>query len=116
MQYLVQMTFADSTRPALTTPQGRTILEQYLLPTLERCEELSLDKTVVAGGPVVGSIALALVLSADSPEELDRTLMSLPVWPLMRTTVTPLTTFERRAARLKTRLESSQDARTDAPR
>jgi muconolactone delta-isomerase len=107
MDYLVQMTLADSSRPASTTlQQGITFIEQFILPTLELCSRLAKENTILAGGPVSGNIALALIVRAESVEKLDQLIGSLPVWPFMNTTVTPLTTFENRAANLKPRLES----------
>jgi muconolactone delta-isomerase len=111
MNYLVHMTLADSARPSSTTPQqGAAFIERFILPTLERCKQLAEEKRIVAGGPVVGTIGLALIVEARSAEELDRTIGSLPVWPFMNTTVTPLTTFDGRAASLQPRLEGLKAA------
>jgi muconolactone delta-isomerase len=44
-------------------------------------------------------------VNADSAQELDDLITSLPVWPQMETAVTPLTTFEGRAQSLRPRLE-----------
>jgi muconolactone delta-isomerase len=47
------------------------------------------------------TIGIALVVQAQSAPELDELLMSLPLWPLMETTVTPLTTFDGRIAAIR---------------
>ncbi len=52
-----------------------------------------------------GAIALALVVRAESIQELDELIESLPVWPRMETTVTPLTSFEGRMVVVRLRLE-----------
>ena len=104
MNYLVQMKLADSSRP--TSPEeGISFIEQYVFPTLEICKKLQDEKKIVAGGPVSGAIALAMVIRADSIQELDELIGSLPIWPRMETTVIPLTSFDGRMAALRPRLE-----------
>jgi len=104
MQYLVQMKLADSGRAA-TPQEGLAFIEQFVLPTLELCKKLQDEKKILAGGPVVGAIALALVVKAESTQELDELIDSLPIWPRMETTVTPLTSFDGRAVAVRPRLE-----------
>ncbi len=104
MQYLVQMKLAAHSRP--NTPQeGATFIEGYIFPSLEMCKKLEEKKKILAGGPMSGTIGIALILQAESPQELDELVASLPVWPQMETTVTPLTTFDGRIAALRPRLE-----------
>jgi muconolactone delta-isomerase len=105
MQYLVQMKLADSGRSA-SPQEGVTFIEQFVLPTLELCKKLQEEKKILAGGPVSGAIALALVIKAESIQELDELVGSLPLWPRMETTVIPLTSFEGRMAAVRPRLES----------
>jgi muconolactone delta-isomerase len=102
MNYLVQLRLA--TRPA-NPQEGKFFIEQMVLPTLELCKKLEAEKKIIAGGPVSGSIALSLIVKAESAEELDGLISSLPVWPLMETTVTPLATFDVRAHEVRARLE-----------
>jgi muconolactone delta-isomerase len=45
------------------------------------------------------------VVRAESIQELEDLVESLPVWPLMQTTVTPLTSFAGRRAAGRRRLE-----------
>ena len=104
MQYLVQMKLADSVRPK-SPEESVAFIKQYVFPTLEVCEKLLEEKKIVAGGPVGGAIALALVARAESIQELDDLLESLPIWPLMQTTVIPLTSFEGRRVAGRRRLE-----------
>ena len=104
MQYLVQMKLADTVRPR--SPQDSiAFIEQYVFPTLEVCEKLLEEKKIVAGGPLSGAIALAVVVSVESVQELDNVLESLPIWPMMQTTVIPLTTFAGRRDAGRRRLE-----------
>ena len=104
MQYLVQMKLADSVRPR-SPEESIAFINQYVFPTLDVCDKLLEEKKIVAGGPLGGAIALAVVVTAESVQELDDILESLPVWPLMETTVTPLTTFAGRRDAARRRLE-----------
>jgi muconolactone delta-isomerase len=97
------MKLASSARP--TTPQdGAAFVEQFIFPTLEICERLEDEKKILAGGPVGGAIALAFVIKAESIQELDELIESLPIWPRMETIVTPLASFDGRKAALRSRL------------
>jgi muconolactone delta-isomerase len=83
------------------------------LPTLERLKALQEKRIILAGGPRSGAIALALIVQADSAQELDELIMSLPVWHRMETVVTPLNTFEERERGLKHKLKGLKE---DVPR
>ena len=102
MLYLAQLKLVS--RP--DTPQeGIVFIEQFILPTLELCKRLEAEKKIVAGGPLSGAVALSLIVSAESAQELDDLITSLPVWPRMETTVTPLSTFDVRMQAVRARLE-----------
>ena len=105
MQYLVQMKIADSVRPK-SPEETTTFIKQYVFPTLDVCDKLLEEKKIVAGGPLGGAIALAVVVRAESIQELDDILESLPVWPMMQTTVIPLTSFAGPRDAGRRRLES----------
>ena len=100
MQYLVELKLSNSARPT-TQEDGIAFLEQYIFPTLELCKKLQEEKKILAGGPLSGTVALALIVNAESARELDDLITSFPVWPRMETEVTPLTTFEGRAQSLR---------------
>jgi muconolactone delta-isomerase len=102
MNYLVQLKLAN--RPA-NPQEGMVFVEQFILPTLEHCKKLEAERKIVAGGPLSGAIALSLVLRAESAQEVDSVITSLPVWPLMETTVTPLSTFDVRMQAVRSRLQ-----------
>ena len=74
INYLVQLKL--SSRPA-TPREGTVFIEQFILPTLELCKKLEAEKRIVAGGPLSGAIALALIVSAESAEQLDDLITSL---------------------------------------
>ena len=80
-------------------------IEQYVFSVLDVCDKLLEEKKIAAGGPVGGAIALALVVRAESIQELDDVLESLPIWPLMQTTVIPFTSFDGRRAAGRRRLD-----------
>jgi muconolactone delta-isomerase len=102
MNYLVQLKLAS--RPD-TSQEGIVFIEQFILPTLDMCKRLQAEKKIVAGGPLSGAIALSLIVSVESVQELDELITSLPVWPRMETTVTPLSTFDVRIQSVRSRLE-----------
>ncbi|HXU19836.1 MAG TPA: hypothetical protein VN788_04565 [Verrucomicrobiae bacterium] len=80
MQYLVQLRLSSSARPM---SPGDGFIEELILPTLERCDKLQKDRKMLAGGPMSGAVALALIVTAESAQELDHLITSLPVWQRM---------------------------------
>jgi muconolactone delta-isomerase len=104
MQYLVQLRLKTSASPK-TPEEGIAFIEQYIYPTLELGKKLQEEKKIIAGGPVSGMVALTLIVNADSAKELDDVVTGLPVWPLMDTEITPLSTFDVRKEALLPRLE-----------
>src|SRR5262245_44932434 len=79
--FLVELDHVKSGLP-LPPEGGQNFIEQVILPTLARAEKLVAEKKIVAGGPVLGRIALRLIIEADSPQEVDQLVSSLPIWPL----------------------------------
>ena len=59
----------------------------------------------MSGGPVLGRVALRFIMEADSAENVDRMITSLPIWPLAETRVTPLIALDERREHLKEMLE-----------
>ena len=110
MRYLVQMRIVPQGRP-MSKEEGVVFFEEFIHPTLELCKRLEAEKKILAGGPISGTIGLALVVKADSAKELDDLVTSLPVWPRMETAITPLTTFEDRALSIQRRLRDLRDKR-----
>ncbi len=114
MEYLVQLKLAAGSRPA-SFEEGAAFIEQFILPTLELCQKLEAEQKIVAGGPVGGSVALALIVRADSNREVDQLVESLPVWPRMETTITPLIRFEERAQAVRSRLQEIRSRSANQP-
>ena len=104
MRYLIEMKLSGSARPK--DPQdGIFLIERYILPSLEICRKWQAEGKLLAGGPVSASIQLAFVLEVESVPELDAQVESLPLSPLMETSVTPLTTFEGRIQAVQSKLK-----------
>lgn len=80
MQYLVHMRLAAAARPT-TAGEGRIVPEQFILPTLARCEELVAHKKILAVGPVSGTLAIVLIVEVGTVPEFDHLLTSLAAWP-----------------------------------
>ena len=107
MLFLVELDHVRSGPPA-APEAGLAFIEQVIFPTIARAEQLVAEKKIVAGGPVVGRIALRLIVEAGSVEEADRIVSGLPLWTVAETRVTPLITFEdrrRHVQALRQRLE-----------
>jgi muconolactone delta-isomerase len=104
MLFLVEMDHVKSGL-AHTPESGRAFIEGIIFPTIARAEQLIAEKTIVAGGPVAGRIALRLMVEASSSEEVDLIVSSLPLWPVADTRVTPLITFSDRRNHVKILLE-----------
>jgi len=100
MLFLVELDHVK-TGPPPTPEAGRAFIEQVILPTLARAEELVAEGKILAGGPVAGRIALRLMIEADSPEHVDRLVSSLPIWTQAETRVTPLISFSERRRHVK---------------
>ena len=104
MQFLIEMDHLKSGQP-LTPEAGRTFIEQIILPTLARAEHLTKEKMILAGGPVVGRIALRFIVEAESLQEVDQIVSSLPIWPAVETRVTPFIAFDDRRDTVQDLLE-----------
>jgi muconolactone delta-isomerase len=105
MLFLVEVDHVKSGE--MLTPEAvRSFIEQVIFPTIARAGELLAEKKILAGGPVVGRIALRFIMEADSPQEVDRIITSLPLWPLAETRVTPLIAFTDRRKHVQSLLEN----------
>src|SRR5262245_56101862 len=105
MQFLIELDHVKSDSP-LTPDAGRAFIEQIIFPTIARAEQLLAEKKIVAGGPVVGRIALRLIVEADSLQEAERIVIGLPLWLLAETRVTPLLAFSERRQHFQGLLEN----------
>jgi len=98
------MKVTDGGRPT-TTAEGFVFIEQYVLPSMEICKKLEMDKKIVSGGPIAGSMEFVMVFDVESITELDNLLEGLPIWVRMHTSVRQLVRFEDRISHIRSRLE-----------
>jgi muconolactone delta-isomerase len=92
-QYLVTM---DITRadPLLPIDQLLGVIQEAVLPSVERLIELKAQRKVVTGGYPIGQRAMVFFIETDSEEELYEILESLPLSEVAEARVTPLKSFE----------------------
>jgi muconolactone delta-isomerase len=100
MLFLVELDHVEAATVA-SPEAGRAFIEQIILPTLARLDQLVTDHSLVSGGPVAGRVALRLMIEADSSEQLDRLVTSLPLWAVADTRITPLITVGERREHVK---------------
>jgi muconolactone delta-isomerase len=111
MQYLVQMKIVPEDAPRVwrkAKSSSRSSFAQHW----SCARSWRMRKRSWQGGPISGTINLALVVKADSAKELDDLVTSLPVWPRTETAITPLTAFDDRALSIERRLSDSRAKRS----
>ena len=104
MLFLVELDHVKSGMMVLPEA-GRAFIEQIIFPTLSRAEQLVTEKKILAGGAVLGRVALRFIVEADSLPDLDRIVTSLPVWTVAETRVTPLIALNDRRIHVQSLLE-----------
>lgn len=114
MYFLVEMDYVQSgVMPA--NEVRRAFIEQVILPTLALAEQYAAEGKILAGGPVVGRIALRFIMEANSPQGVDHLLESLPLWRVAETRVTPLIAFSDRRANVQILLNNLTTNASDNP-
>jgi hypothetical protein len=73
------------------------ILESVVLPSFTELERLEKEKKIIAGGLPVGDRSFVFIVEANSNDELDRLLRTIPMWGTLDWEVTALQTFAGRA-------------------
>ncbi|MEO6548643.1 MAG: muconolactone Delta-isomerase family protein [Ferruginibacter sp.] len=103
MEYLVEMRQGTF----ITSPSdGIAFIEIYVKPTLELAQKLKTEGKIIAGGAIAGEIGFSFIIEAETAQDIDNIIESLPIWPRMKTKVTPLISFEGREQTIKNRLEA----------
>ena len=92
MLFLVELDHVKS-GAVPTYEEGEAFIEQVILPTLARAEQLIAEKKIVSGGAAAGRIGLRLIAEAREPADVEQLVSGLPLWPLAETRVTPLVTI-----------------------
>jgi muconolactone delta-isomerase len=100
MKFLVEMDH-PKTGQWLTEAAARTFVHEVVFPTLDLAELMVTEGSIVAGGPVAGSIALRFIAEVESSKALDALVSSMPLWAVAYTRVTPLIEFSDRRASLQ---------------
>jgi Muconolactone delta-isomerase len=95
VQYLVTQELVDP-GPLLPPDQLLEMYRSAVLPGHEALLNLKSEGKVIAGGYPVGERAIAFIVEADSPKELDSLLLEIPFWGIVKTKVTSLQDFEDR--------------------
>jgi hypothetical protein len=95
VQYLVTQEYVDP-GPLLSPDRFLGMIRQAVLPGHEAIINLKSEGKIQAGGFPLGERAIAFIIEADSPKELDATLQEIPFWGITKTKVTPLQAFEDR--------------------
>lgn len=94
MKYLV----AASGGPGFASPEEAVeILQDVILPSFKRLNELQKKKKIVDGGLPVGDRSFVFIAEAKSNDELDQMLRSVPMWGELDWEVTALQSFNGRA-------------------
>ena len=104
-EYLVEMTFTPF-GSLLTPDQLTTFTERFVLPTFDACEKLIRSGRIVAGGTALAAVGFIFIARAETPQELDEMVSSLPLWARAQTRIVPLGTFASRAAAVRKRFNS----------
>jgi|SRR5215207_2862706 len=98
MQYLVTGEYVEP-GPLLSPDQLVGMMRQAILPAHDALTNLISEGKIIAGGYAVGERAGAFILEAESNEDVDSLLHSLPNWGLVRFKVTALEAIEGRRER-----------------
>lgn len=101
MKYLV---IGEAVDALFVIQPMQEMLEHAVIPSLDMLAKWESDKKIT-GGIYVGDRKVVFVLDAESNEEVDKMLQSLPYWGLLKWNVSALHTFEGRSAQEKIAVE-----------
>jgi len=108
MLFLIELDHVKS-GTMLGPEAGQAFIEKIIFPTLTRAEELVKEEKILAGGTVLGRVALRFIAQADSLQEMDLIISSLPIWTVAETRVTPLIGLDDRRSHVQKLLERVQE-------
>src|SRR5438045_312225 len=92
MLFLVELDHVNS-GAVPTYEEGEAFIEQIILPTLARAEQLIAEKKIVCRGAAAGGFGLRMVVEARAAADAEEIVFGLPLWPLAERRVTPLVTL-----------------------
>ena len=94
MRYLVTFESVEA-GPLLPPQQVPGLLRSVVFPTQEALAKLE-SEGKVRGGVTAGARSGAFILDADSHDEANQIVQSLPAWGIVKMELTPLVSFETR--------------------
>jgi muconolactone delta-isomerase len=107
MLYLVRGELIEGSVTPDAFPQ---VWESVIRPSLESIAKMA-DEKKLTGGVLVAQRAGAWIVDAQSNEEVDQMLGSLPFWGLLRWNVTPLQSFRSAIERDRKAVEAMKASR-----
>jgi Muconolactone delta-isomerase len=110
VQYLVTQEYVDP-GPLLPVEQFAMMGRTAVLPGHEALINLQSEGKVIAGGFPLGERAIAFIVEADSPKEVDSLLQEIPFWGIVKTKVTALQAFEDRRDQDRQFIEQLEQSR-----
>jgi hypothetical protein len=96
MRYLVTGEYVEP-GPLLPPEKVVEMVENAVLPGLQMLAQMEGEGKVVAGGVHASARTGTMIVETDSHDAIDKLIVSLPFWGLLKWTVTPLVTFADRA-------------------
>ncbi len=81
------------------------VLESVIIPAFDELLDLEHEGVIVGGLPV-GDRGFIFIADAESHDDLDRMLRSLPIWGVLEWEITPLQDFDARARQERAILKS----------
>ncbi len=107
--YLVTMESVPIS-PAVAKRPMLNVMETMLIPGFQSLVDLMDKQVVLAGGAISGVKSVAFIVQAQSNDELNKMLMQLPLWDLMKTTVIPLDSLSSRLSCEKQNLDALKNS------
>ncbi len=80
--------------PTITPQQAAGLLENVVIPTVERMIQLKSEGKILVAGTPPGHKSVYFVAEAASHDEISQLVDSLPLWPIHQWEITPLVDIE----------------------
>ena len=80
--------------PTMPPQQAAAMVENLVVPTLERLIQLKSEGKVLVAGTPAGHKSIYFVADAASHDEVTQLVDSLPLWPIHQWEITPLLDVE----------------------
>lgn len=80
-----------------SSEEALAVLENIIMPSFDLLIRLEEDNKILGGGLPVGDRAFVFIAEAESHDELDKLLRTIPMWGSLDWEVTALQTFSGRA-------------------